>query len=127
MSLRIGFFSQFNYGDIVLLVGTAEDIRNLLIQLRQFSRSSESHLPVHKLAAVSSSHPAQLFAVRSLTPSGSDFRWLCSGIELSAIEEKLGALAALGKGHHYFHLIESEAQLLVSVGEYDASWWEQHG
>ena len=44
------------------------------------------------------------------------------------LQGKLDPLTAGGvEGHQYFELQEPKVQLVVSVGEYDAGWWQEHG
>jgi hypothetical protein len=104
-------------------------MRNLVQRIREFTASSEQDLPVHELAAVSASQPAQLFVVRS-SPTCGDvghacFAWVCPPLEVENVLGKLSALAERESGHHCFDLLGSEVQLIVSVGEYDAPWWSQ--
>ncbi len=129
MKLRLGFFPQFKFvgSDAVLLDGAATEISLLAARLGEFAASSESELPIHDFAIVSLRHPVQLFASRTGRGAGAGFRWLCSAAEIATVQEKLEALSASAGGHQYFNLMGSPAQLIVSVSEYDESWWRQHG
>ena len=127
MKLRLGFFPQLKGNDAVLLDGAATEIALLIVRLGEFTASAEPELPIHGFADVSPRHPVRLFASRTGRGIGAGFRWLCSAAEITAIQEKLGGLSASGCGHQYFNLMGSSAQLIVSVGEYDESWWRNHG
>lgn len=126
MKLKLGFFAEFKFGDSVLLEGTPTDIALLARRLGEFAASSDSELPIHRLASVSARHPVQLFASHIDRGTGGFF-WLCSTAEISAIQEKLETLSSAAAGHQYFSLAGSAAHLIVSVGEYGESWWQQHG
>lgn len=114
--MRIGFFPKFKNSDCVLLSGTALEITNLSAQL-----VDSSVLKLHEVATVSIRHPVQLLASRQAN------RAVATWVFSSADIEKLGALAQTGKGHQYFELTGSTATFMVSVGEYDDTWWSAHG
>jgi len=124
--MQLGFFPDFKGRDSVLLEGTSKDVAFLSEQLGEFVSSNLSQFPVHALANVSQQHPARLFAIRSAAASAPGFCWLCPPTELSAIQGKLAALAESKVGHQYFDLAGSNAQLVVSVGEYGEVWWQAH-
>jgi hypothetical protein len=125
VNLNLGFFPEFKGADSVLLAGDPSAIAELSNLLGSFVASSQSELPIHGFARVSPRHATQLYASRSEQPA-SMFRWLCSSASLPDIQGKLTALASSGKGHHYFSLVASPVQLIVSVGEYPHSWWRAH-
>jgi len=130
VNLRLGFFENFKGTDSVLLAGSSHDIALLSASLNGFVASQESVLPIHSLASVAPNHSVELFAQRA--PSSPQcqplqFHWLCSPNEYANVQGKLEALATSAHGHQYFELIGSPAQLVVSVGEYGASWWQAQG
>jgi len=131
MNLCLGFFENFKSEDSILLAGEPSDIELLSSRLGSFVDSQESSLLINNLAWVSPSHPVQLSVHRSNpgSPSqqASQFGWLCSVDAYPTIRGKLQALIESGSGHHYFNLIGSQARLVVSVGEYGKSWWQEHG
>jgi len=124
--MQLGFFPDFKGQDSLLLDGTSKDVAFLSAQLKEFVSSSLPRFPVHAFANVSQQHPAELFAIRSAAASAPGFCWLCSPGELPAIQSKLATLAESKAGHQYFALAGSNAQLVVSVGEYGEAWWESH-
>ena len=125
--MRLGFFTQFAFGDdCVLLCGGPEQLRALATRLSEFVVSSLEEWAVHSHALVSPRCPAHLFASRSGFSSSTGFRWRCSPAELPSIQGMLQVLAASGSGHQYFDLAGSTAQLIVSAGEYPESWWEKN-
>ena len=127
MNLKLGFFPQFKGTDAVLLAGDLEGITELSNALGSFAVSSQNQLPIHGFASISHTHPVELYASRSNEPGVLGFHWLCSPEVLPSIQGKLAALTVSGKGHHYFNLVASPVQLVVSVGEYSQSWWLAHG
>jgi hypothetical protein len=127
VNLKLGFFPEFKGADSVLLTGDTGDILQLSAVLSSFVVSPQGQLPIHSLAQVSPRHPTQLYASQSELPSVPGFHWLCIPTILPDTLGKLAALASSGKGHHYFNLVASPVQLVVSVGEYSPSWWLSHG
>jgi hypothetical protein len=125
--IKLGFFTQFAYGDdCLLLQGTPGALHMLSDRLSEFVASSHEEWPVHDFALVPGRHPAKLFASRSGMSGSTGFRWRCSPAELPSIQAMLEALVASGSGHQYFDLAGSTAQLVVSANEYPESWWEAH-
>jgi hypothetical protein len=127
MTLRLGFFQNFKSSDAVLVAGTTEDISSLSSKLSQLNHSTNTELAIHQLAVVSTKYPVKLFVTQSNSSSNSGFYWLCTSPELNNILPKLAALISSGNGHQYFKLAGSNVQLIISVGEYNESWWQQHG
>ncbi|MDR3480372.1 MAG: hypothetical protein P4L91_06615 [Burkholderiaceae bacterium] len=124
--MNLGFFPDFKGSDSVLLSGDPAEITFLSRQLRQFVLSGDALLQVHNFVDVSPQYPAQLLA--SKLGQGMDFAyiWPCSPDEFETIQPKLESLAMSSFGHQYFDLANSRARLIVSVGEYDKSWWQAH-
>lgn len=131
MTLHLGFFADFKWSDSVLLTGTPHDIESLSLALGKFVGSNEQQFPIHNLASVAPRHQVQLFAHRvpqeSLHSNPTQFSWLCASSSLSDIQAKLLALVHSNNGHQYFDLEGSGTQLIVSVGEYNDNWWQEHG
>lgn len=131
MTLHLGFFPDFKWSDSVLLTGNAHDIESLLLELGKFVEANENQFPIHNFASVAPRHQVQLFAQRTTqeaqhsTPS--QFSWLCTSSSLSDIQAKLLALVHSGSRHQYFDLEGVDTQLIVSVGEYSDSWWQEYG
>jgi hypothetical protein len=117
--LALGFFDKFKGADTVLLLcshaGVAES-RGLLVS------APRSPLAIHKDAEVAANHPVQLFAAPAPI-NGAGFTWLASADRLAKIDASLNSLALEPNGHQYFELAHVEARLMVSLNEYDASWW----
>jgi hypothetical protein len=129
--LKLGYFEDFKGSDSVLMATSSEGVRSLIQRLRLFAISGDNELPLHQLAWVAPGHEVELYAVRSPRPSGVSsrgrFDLLCSSSALEDISAKLSSLATRAPGHQYFTLLDSEAQLIVSVGEYDGSFWSTDG
>ena len=131
MTLRLGFFNDFKWGNSVLLTGTPNDIENLSSELGKFVLSNEQQFPIHSLASISNRYPAMLFAQREAknfqNSISAQFSWLCASDVLPDIQANLLSLSHSSNGHQYFELQESGNKLIVSVGEYSDSWWQAHG
>ena len=131
MTLRLGFFTDFKSSESVLLTGTSHDIESLSLVMGKFVESDEGQFPIHNLASIAPRHQAQLFAQRAAPepqqPTPIRFSWLCTPSSLSDIQAKLLALVRSSNGHQYFDLEGSDIHLIVSVGEYSDSWWQNHG
>lgn len=125
--MNVGFFPDFKGDDAVLLDGTAEETERLANQLRQFVLSGESALPMHNFAAVSRRHPVQLYVSREHMKCDPAFFWKCAPDEIDTIHGKLEGLVSSAPGHQYFELANSRARLIISIGEYGNSWWQEHG
>jgi hypothetical protein len=123
--LRIGRFTKFKGQDTALLSGDADDIASLTKQLAMVVGGSLDALLVHDLAQVSPTCELELIAARSIPgPIKKDRHyWRCD----AALLDNLSSLTTVSSGHQYFDIAGSEAVLLVSVGEYDADWWQKNG
>jgi hypothetical protein len=121
VQLQLGQFGNFKFGNKLLLCGDAADMSELAALLSGFVASGASEIALHPEAAISPSHPAKLFAVASPDAAVDGHAWLCTAETLPEISGKLSSLTS---GHHYFELLASNVELLVSVGEYDLAWWQ---
>jgi hypothetical protein len=125
MTLRLGFFTDFKGADTVLLHGTPHDVLALAERLATSPSLSLTPLALHELAIVAPLHSVRLFVGSGTSPTAGDPLWSCSPSELPSIQASLSALAAGCPAHQYFALVNSAAQLIVSVGEYDDEWWRR--
>ena len=117
MSRRIGFFEDFKGSDTVLLSITAPQASILARELETFAASGSRSLTIESDEIPG--HRTTLVAVRECgSGEGNGFRWLCGPAQVVEVAAKLRALGNARKGHHYFELCHSSAQLMVSVGEY---------
>jgi hypothetical protein len=129
--LELGFLKDFKGADSVLLAASSAGVASLVQRLRAFVGSSDEQLPLHEIAWVAPKHSAELFFVRS-TAAAVDakrkrFNVLCSSATFNDLSAKLLTLANSRSGHQYFDLMDSPAQLVVSVGEYDETIWQTDG
>lgn len=122
--MNLGFFADFKGRDAVLIDAEPVELADLADRLGRVAHSAEEVLPLHEMARVSKRHPVRLFASRAGCPEPGAFWWLCSPADIETIQGKLEPLAAGSRGHQFFDLIGTDTQLVVSVGEYGASWWE---
>ena len=121
MSATLGFFEQFKGADTVLLSTNQGELLEMAERLERFASSRVLFLEIE--AVPISGHEAHLVAVReSHAPANQrQFHWLCGPRDIPEILEKLRHLAKSTRGHQYFDLLGTNAQLLVSVGEYRAN------
>src|SRR5688572_24669030 len=99
MAFHLGLFRKFNIADTLLLAGDPEDLADLSRRLGEFVASANPTVPIHDLASVSTQHPAQLFASRSILTAEPGFMWLCSPGVVPLIQDQLQAVASSGQGH----------------------------
>lgn len=125
--LRLGYFPDFNGTDTVLIDGTSQEIKELCKRLGEFVDSGMLALSLDDLVSVSFAHSARLVVISDEKRADSRFIWSCNASSFDATKEKLHALVAASKGHQYFELVGSPAQLMVSIGEYGDEWWQAHG
>ena len=117
--IGIGFFEGFKGGDTVLVACSDDGLR----RLRDLLASSPGGLlPLHQFGEVAPNHPAQLFVAPAQVHEDG-FVWSVSLNDAVRVHDALSSLAQSGHGHRYFELANSDAQLVVSLNEYDASWW----
>jgi hypothetical protein len=117
--LALGLFPGFKGADTVLLICSGLGVT----KLRELLASPPSFpLPLHAHAEVASNHPVTLFAAANV-PDHCGPVWLADAAGLPKIHAGLDSLASARNGHEYFDLANSDAQLIVSLNEYDASWW----
>jgi len=124
--MNLGYFEDFKGQNTVLLSGLCTEIADLKSQVRGFAQSGRNEIAIHDFAAVSSRHPVHLI-LSKLPTSSTGFHWVCSVVELVTVQAKLAALTRGKPGHQYFDLAQADTQLMVSVGEYDDTWWLHHG
>ncbi|MEO8629032.1 MAG: hypothetical protein ABI612_13155 [Betaproteobacteria bacterium] len=120
-NLKLEFFKDSKGGDTVLMVATDEGLRELRERLAAFSKSAETSLSLHDLAATVVGQHVELFAVRSPSAhagSAKSFRLLCADAFAQDTFARLDTLSSGSPGHQYFKLLGSDARLLVSVGEF---------
>jgi len=125
-AMRHGYFNNFKGANTVLLSGLYTEIADLNAQVRTFAQSERTEIALHDFATVSSRHPAHLILSKQPT-SSAGFHWVCSIVELVTVQAKLSPLILGEPGHQYFDLVQADTQLMVSVGEYDDTWWLHHG
>jgi len=127
--LRIGFFPNFKNADPVLLAADAEGIHVLLDAIARAIANPSEPIPLHELARVSAKHPASLYvavnaeAVRSV-PANTYYLDVSGNARLNVVD-LLEPLTESSPGHQFFDLNPKPTILVVSVGEYDGSWWDR--
>jgi hypothetical protein len=122
MNLR--FCEDFKGTDALLLFGSPDAVRQLAQRIQSFAASSAIALPVHEFAVNHPEQSIELFAVRAPGASKKvavlSFAWFLGPLILGDVIAKLEALADAESGHQYFELLDSDVELIMSVGEYDA-------
>jgi len=117
--IGIGFFENFKGGDAVLVTCSDDGLRRLRGLL---ASPPQGLLPLHQFAEVMPNHPTQLF-VGPARAYEHGFVWPVSSSNVAQVHDALFSLSQSAHGHQYFDLANSHAQLIVSLNEYDASWW----
>ena len=111
----------------MLLSADADGLRALLDAIGNAAANPHDLVPVHDIAQVSVRNPALLFiagtseAIRSAPAHA--FYLDVSGSAPLNVEGLLEPLLTAKSGHQYFDLMPKHFTLVVSVGEYDSSWW----
>lgn len=123
MALQLGLFSDFKGRDFLLLTGDAAAFIRLLPELDAASRGGQFR--IHEISVRLPTCSIELVAASQPVPAPA-FTWLCDPTTVVSIRTDLQALTQCTSGHQYFDLAGSRVQLMVSLGEYDAAWW-QHG
>jgi hypothetical protein len=122
--LRMGYFPNFNGADSVLLAADSEGIRVLLAAIARATSDPAHAIPPQ----VSAEHPAFVYvalstkSIRRIPPN--TYYLDVSGNARLNVEGLLEPLAEASAGHQYFDLYPRHV-LVVSVGEYDSSWWNR--
>ena len=126
--MRMGFFLNFKGADSVLLAADSEGIQFLLDTIARATANPAEGIPLHEFARVSAEHPASVYigvnpkAIRSV-PANTYYLDVSGNARLN-VEGLLEPLAEASAGHQYFDLYPRHV-LIVSVGEYDSSWWDR--
>lgn len=125
--MRLGFFPSFKDCDSVLLAADTDGVRALLSAIGSAVANPGDSVPVHDIAQVSVKHPALLYIAgtpKAIRSAPADTYYLdVSGSARLNIESLLEPLLTATSGHQYFDLVPKSFTLVVSVGEYDSSWW----
>jgi hypothetical protein len=125
--LRLGFFPDFKGSDSVLLAADTDGVRALLDAIGSASANLRDSVPVHDIAQVSVKYPAMLYVAgipkAILSAAAHAFYLDVSGSARLNVEGLLEPLLTATSGHQYFDLMPKHHTLVVSVGEYDSSWW----
>jgi hypothetical protein len=117
--LALGFFRDFKGADTVLLVCSKSGGANLRELL---ASPPDAPIAIHSVAEVAPNHRAALFVAADVTDRAG-FTWLAGPDTLPSVHASLDSLALASNGHRYFDLAGVDAQLLVSLNEYDSWWW----
>ena len=119
IDLGIGFFKAFKDRNTVLVSCTDTG----LIRLRNLlSDPLQTSIPLHQYAEIAPHYPTTLFVTLDQT-SGDGFIWTISESSRPHVLAALSTLAQSSQGHRYFDLANSGTQLMISLNEYDSSWW----
>jgi len=127
MSIRLGYFPQFEGNDTVLVSCDSADVgtfRALLTKTMSFGALAA----IHDIAEVSARHPARVWVYRlpaSQKLAKGDFSLSLDPTKYLEVDAKLEALQNVREGHQYFELSQPGVDLMVSVGEYSNKWWEK--
>ena len=121
----LGFFADFR-DPTVLLSGTPASMRMLLQAMQRFAAGADDLFAIHELAFVALRDSVPLYATKSSDALPNAFCWQWGPMYSEEHLEKFEALVTHGRGHQYFDLIDQQADLVLSIGEYDEQWWRAH-
>ena len=129
--LRLGLFDNFkpDYTQTILLSGHREDMELLMALLSPVLSGRQESVALHDRVLMAPNHRVKVFALRALPEkqNADEFFLLCSNELGLEIRDKIKPLMAVNTGHQYFDLTGKKGVLMISVGEYDDSWWTTHG
>ena len=125
--MHLGYFTDFkSEPHLVLLSGVSAEFA--LLRRGLAALSPDDAVAVHDLKGVNSLHGTTLdirlsSRDRITRAVASSFEW---ELTADALEESLDKIESLSsQGHQYFDCHPSDdAVIMMSVGEYDDSWWE---
>jgi len=127
--LRIVFFPKFKNDNSVLLAADTEGVHVLLDAIAKAAANPGAAVPLHELARVSAKHPASLYvAVNAKAVCSAPANTYYLDVSGNARLDVVGLLKPLlesPRGHQFFDLKPKPTVLVVSVGEYDGSWWDR--
>jgi hypothetical protein len=129
--LRLGFFPAFLglSSNAVLIAADSDDIKSLYGAISRLSEAPAESLAIHEIAQVSRKHSVRLFVTArqpiSSNTASSIYYWVLPEPARIAAVEMLVPLTKGSACHQYFDLAPDSASLVVSVGEYDAKWWQR--
>jgi hypothetical protein len=127
MTLHLGYFEDFKGADTVLLSCDPVEVLPLRGVLADVMAKGVP-FAIHDLAIVSVRHPARLVLCPAAAPSrgvGAGFIWRLNHVEFATTDSRLEVLEQGRAAHVYFDLDGSDVQLMISVSEYDESWWDR--
>jgi hypothetical protein len=123
--MRLGYFEDFKGSHTVLLSCSAREVAELRLALRNAMDSNKA-LAVHQMSDVQVRKQTRLFLGTASAPSiDGSFALRLDRTEFENVDSMLEALEGASAGHQYFSL-PGEITLMLSVGEYDDSWWDRH-
>ena len=123
--LQAGLFTQFKWGDTLLIWGDAADIDDLHRNLRALLSGGQASLDVagctldSQLRIVAAAEERQ---VSELVRTDDGLQWTCSRPVIEQTEALVAALRLAATGHQYVDVTGPLAtQAMVAKGEYPAS------
>jgi hypothetical protein len=127
--LHLGLFPGFRDLNAVLLAADSEGITTLFEALTRTMANATKPVAIHEIASVAHKYPVRLFltgdrAIPSVVPPNT-YHWVVTEESTRTVMGLLEVFRGTTAGHQYFDLVPSAASLIVSVGEYDDSWWER--
>lgn len=128
--MNVGNF-WFKNDEVVLLAGKPKEISALADKLVELREQNIEKFHINELARQSNNHPADLYAVKSVSGSinAGVFYWPCleSIFHLGAVR-KLREIAEK-ESEASFKLEKSSTSILIVAcdGHYDETWWNKNG
>jgi hypothetical protein len=144
-TLRIGFFPDFKGQDTLLLSGDGEALTSLGEAFRSLAAVGAGRLRLDGLPFVEAHGRVVILAEQSPRSSGLryvtnfpyaeapgpplGFLWRLSKEDWEDVAERVAALQRAGSGHQYLDYLGvlGDSQVMESLNEYGAAWWQRHG
>jgi len=135
MRVQMGYFENFKSANTILVSGDKDGLQGLAVVLRTLedpnARPVELHLlpfaEVHGDVELTARPVDREMGVRRLGPALC-FHWHHSAEGWLESAEKIEVVARGSGGHCHLGATPAEhADVMVSKGEYDESWWERYG
>jgi hypothetical protein len=129
LHIDIGFFENFKEADTLLVSGANEALHQLLKALDSLAAGDTESLLVSSLPFVRA-HNIALVAVRSevdhgIRRTGTSFSWQRSAAAWKQVREQVVELLQSNQAHQILDGPNDEVTLLLSVGEYNSSFWRR--
>ena len=134
--VRMGYFEQFDEGDMLLLAGDRVALQDLARRLIAIESTSAKSIDVHALPYINCHGDLRLVAhsvgteemlAHTIRDDGTrEFHWHVTKEGWLEASEKIMAVATGDHAGHTHLSTQSDVEVMISVGEYPEDWWTEH-